>query len=151
MNDIFFRKADMKDLDLTYIWANDKETRKNSFDSNEIGFDEHKDWFKKKLDSCNSHIYIFMNGSSPIGVLRLDVHDDISEISYSIDQKYRGQGYGKKMLLELEKLINEDRALSKHLKAEVKFDNIASQKIFEKLNYGVIKKSDRLEFFKTIG
>lgn len=151
MGKLYFRRADLDDLVLTFNWANDEETRKNSFNKEPISMEEHTKWFRDKINSDSARIYILGDGDASIGILRLDIGEDELLISYSIAKEYRGLGYGGSMLLELEQLIRNDESLPGNLRAEVKHDNIASQKIFEKLHYTACKKDDRIEYFKTAG
>ena len=46
---LYLRKADFKDCDVLFNWANDDEVRKNSFNQNKILYGDHIVWFNKVI------------------------------------------------------------------------------------------------------
>ena len=72
---------------------------------------------------------------TPIGHIRLAYDSIVWQISYSIAQAYRGQGHGKIILQHAEDELIRVNYVAEKLFAEVKKDNIASQRIFKKLCY----------------
>lgn len=153
MNQIYLRKAEWKDVDLLFEWANDREVRINSFNTAPIEYEEHKRWFKNCLQDENVAIYICYFNTQPIGQVRLNCNNETAVISYSIAKKYRGRGFGKFII----KLI-EDEVISmwpnvKVLFGSVKLNNIASQRIFEHNGYRkkVKEESEKIiDYYKTI-
>lgn len=130
-NDRFeLRLATINDSQLLFDWSNDALVRKNSLNSELIKWEDHVLWLTNKLQS-NSKILILLEKKEPIGVLRFDQKEDHFLINYSISEKYRGKGYGNKIIELGIKHIGSD----KPLKAIVKKENISSIKIFEKLNF----------------
>lgn len=65
-----------------------------------------------------------MNGK-PVGTVRSDLFEGISELSWTVNPAYRGQGIGTKMVTLLAKKIDGP------IKAEVKAINLASRHISE--------------------
>lgn len=130
-----FQEADLSDLMLYFNWANEEETRKQSFNSDPISLDSHTAWFKAKVNSKDTILFIAKVAGVPIGQIRFDVKENNAYIAYSIDAKFRGKGLGK---LILEKGIQEFK--NKH-NAElqiigfVKFQNVPSCKIFRSLGF----------------
>ena len=49
MKNIKIRNAINKDIKDIFLWRNDKNTRKNSFNKNFIKFEEHKKWYLESL------------------------------------------------------------------------------------------------------
>ncbi len=140
--------ADISHTDLLYKWANDEDVRKNSFNSDKIDYETHKKWFKEKLNTNKSSIYIYYYNDIPIGQIRLDFDGDKAYISYSIDKVYRGQGHGDNILILIEnELIN---TTLKYLYGKVKYNNIASQRKFEKLGFKKVCKEDYIEYIKDL-
>ena len=131
MKDIHLRKVEDKDMMLLYQWVNDSLVRKNSFNSGNISLEEHQKWFNEKFKNPNESIYILMVDEKSIGQVRLSKSNKQVIISYSIDSKYRGQGYGKLILKLVEDKINDENI---KLIGRVKRDNIASQLIFQSLD-----------------
>jgi N-acetylneuraminate synthase (EC 2.5.1.56) len=147
----YLQKADWQGVDLLYEWANDKETRLNSFNIKKIEYEEHKNWFKNCLENPNCDIYILYNDDSePIGHIRLQYQDNVGTISYSIAPKHRGEGYGVKMIRLIEQEIKKARPEIRQLIGSVKHKNIASQKIFEVNGYTKENFEDRITFSKVL-
>lgn len=153
----YLRKATLQDKKLIYNWANDPDTRKNSFNQETIKWEDHEAWYDKRMADDNTKMYIFMDFFKAIGQVRLDVEDDAATISYSVDKDCRGQGIGKEILYSLEKeLVSKSDTKKQNIKkliAHVKADNIGSKKVFESLGYEEIESEDANEitFVKTVG
>lgn len=147
MIDYTLKKAAKDDMLLLYHWANDEDVRNHSFSSNFIEIEAHKAWFYNKLNSPQCDIFIYYMDTVPVGQIRLEYKENSACISYSIDKKYRGQGHGKKILELAEKKVLEERREIAYFYGEVKSDNIASRKVFDKLGYEggcVIKYSKKI-------
>ena len=56
-----FRKATEADILLYFEWTNDELTRQNSFSSELISFETHKNWFTNKINSKNNSFYLFLD------------------------------------------------------------------------------------------
>lgn len=125
------RKVTHNDCKLVFEWANDEIVRLNSFNVEPIIYENHVDWFRKKLESNNSFMYIFEVDSVEVGIIRLDkIHDNSYLINYSIAKEYRGKGYATLLL----KLVKETYKNSV-LVGKVKATNIGSLKAFIKAGY----------------
>lgn len=140
----------MEDCILIFKWANDEDVRGNSFNTNIIKYREHIEWFKENIQSQNTYIFILEYEKQQIGQIRLNIQDSKGVIGYSIDKKFRGKGYGTKILAILEQKIKEDRFEIKILEGNVKVDNINSQKCFEKNNYQKYIQSNYIKYKKNI-
>lgn len=120
-------------------WANDPAVRAASYNSAQIGYEEHKRWFESKINDENCRIYILTDGRRDYGQVRGYRRDGKVEISYSIDGNYRGRGFGR-MMLELFAEKYPDALLY----AEVKKDNPASSRVFESLGYRRESREDHI-------
>lgn len=147
----YLRKANALDKKRIYEWANDPDTRANSFNTNPIAWDNHVKWFEDSLSNENRDIFICMSFMKPVGVIRLDKENDKCVISYSVDKECRGQGLGKKELILVEK-----EALTKYgkgivLVGEVKTSNQASIKAFKACGYeSKLQDEEKIVFEKVI-
>jgi spore coat polysaccharide biosynthesis protein SpsF len=138
-DNLFLINADQGHCDLIYEWANDDGVRENSFSSEKILYEDHLRWYTKILSDPNIKMYLLADSNKNIGVIRLESKEDENVISYSIAKDSRGKGYGYKILLKMEEeLIKSHKKLK--LIAYVKKQNIASLKIFNKLNYKIIEE-----------
>lgn len=149
----YLREARIEDMQLLFIWSNDEKVRKNSFINKNIKKKEHFKWFKNQLEDQSINIYILMQSDNPIGQVRVKFSNNEGVISYSIDSKYRGLGYGKVLLRLLEEQIiknNESKKSKVCLIGAVKEENIASQKVFEELNYVKEKRNASYYYSKVI-
>lgn len=129
------RKATFEDLDLIFQWANDEDERRNSFNPEKIPYEDHCAWYKKKMESKESVIYILMLDDIPVGQCRLDFEGTKGLISYFVDKEYRGRGYGKKILSLVYEKVKDDFPDAASLVAQVKEGNAASQRVFLSLGY----------------
>lgn len=149
-NDLFLIRATQEHCNLIYEWSNDVDVRKSSFNTNEISYKEHLEWYTNKLKDANCKIYLLANSYKNIGVIRIERKYDENVISYSISKDNRGKGYGRRILLETEKeliKVHEDIKLS----AYVKKQNIPSIKIFNHLNYKTVEeRDDKIKFEKIV-
>jgi len=91
-----FRKADVNDARLLWEWANDSETRANSFNVAPILWESHLTWLYNKLNDTECIIYIAENEQgSPVGQIRFDKSNEADwSVSVSIGKNYRGMGFG---------------------------------------------------------
>lgn len=130
MNGLYLRMVDVSDIDLLYEWANDPESRRNSFNQDVIEYEDHVKWFNSTLHDESVMQFILMNGDSPVGQIRVVIKDDVGEISYSISPDERGRGYGKHIIQMLKGLVTSDYPHIKKLVGKVKPDNAPSQRCF---------------------
>jgi UDP-2,4-diacetamido-2,4,6-trideoxy-beta-L-altropyranose hydrolase len=155
--DIKCRRAGMKDIDTYFQWANNESVRANAINQKKIEYDNHVKWFKSRIKDENSFLYIFEKENKAIGQVRFDKSESNYIIDYSIDEIFRGLGYGKVILkLGLEQLINDcKKNMHCIIKAQVKVDNKASCSVFERFNFvntGIveIKNNHFVEYEKKV-
>ena len=146
----YLKKVVESDCTILFQWANEKMVRKNSFNSDVITFEEHMDWLKKRLLSKNCYLHIFYLDKNPIGQVRIDVENEIGTISYSLDKDYRGQKLAIEMLRLLENEIYKSNMKIKVLIGYVKSENIASQKIFQRLQYESKIENGKFQYLKYL-
>lgn len=76
--------------------------------------------------TTNAHKYkVCLKDNEPVGYIALS---DRQEISYCVSREHRGKGIGTFMVQEIDKV-------TPNIKAFVKDENKASQRVFEKLGY----------------
>ncbi|WP_029231888.1 GNAT family N-acetyltransferase [Butyrivibrio sp. VCB2006] len=140
------RRATMDDALDVLVWRNDETTRQNSFTQDLISQEDHLKWFKRKLEDENCIMYILEDGTS-VGSIRLDVTDNIGEISYMIAPDKRGKGYGKKILKLVEQ--TSEAGEIKSLVGFVNESNPASAKCFESNGYVKLIANNIYCYIKT--
>jgi RimJ/RimL family protein N-acetyltransferase len=130
------RHARLSDEALLLTWANDPETRRNSFSSDPISADDHRRWFHTRLrdlDGCRFYIVETEEGI-PVGQVRFEKNDQKWVIDYSLAPHFRGRGLGRPLLkAALLKLRSENSGVL--VLGRVKKSNLPSCKIFESLGF----------------
>lgn len=147
MRELYLRRAELTDIDLLYEWTNDPVVRTNSFNSENISYNDHQKWFASMMADENIIQYILMADSTPVGQIRITIEGNTAEIGYSISERYRQKGYGQKILNLLQKEVERDFSHIDMLIAKVKPENIASNKLFKREDY----EMKYIYFSKKIG
>lgn len=98
------RPARPDDSALYFNWANDPDTRRQSFTSSPISLDTHANWFTRKLIDANALLLVFENDADePVGQVRFerqpeaDMPDEII-IGLSVEASFRGQGLASQLI-----------------------------------------------------
>ncbi len=152
MNNFHARLANDRDIDQLFEWANNTETRNQSFSNAQISYADHVSWFHKKLEDENCLFFIFVDDQDSVGSIRLDKeYENKYLLSYQVAPNMRGKGYGTRMLGELDHILKDYLALpSIEIEGAVKPQNIASSKCFESNGYLCTKENDKFIYNKTI-
>lgn len=97
---VSLRPAEEEDCEVLWRWRNEESTRKWSFNSNYIPYEEHKNWFLSKLNRADSEILIVSDEhKKKIGQARFDINPDGSaEVDISIIVRERNKGYASAAL-----------------------------------------------------
>lgn len=130
------RHARLSDEALLLVWANDPETRQNSFSPDPISAEEHRRWFRSRLrdlDGCRLYV-VETEGGIPVGQVRFERQDSAWVISYSVAPLFRKRGLGRP-LLEAALLKMRSEYPDALILGRVKPDNLPSRKIFESLDF----------------
>jgi RimJ/RimL family protein N-acetyltransferase len=134
---IKLRLVSDEDCRLIWQWANDPDVRVVSFSEDSITYENHVKWFETKLNNPNCYFYIAVNREhAPIGQVRFDLKGNQATISISLSRKFRGQGYGSKIIeLGSQKIFEVSNVDVIH--AYVKKENVISLKVFQKAGFMV--------------
>ena len=152
MRGLHLRPADAQDCRFLYDLRNDPLVRTSSFHTEEIPYEQHQKWYEQKRKNENCRIYILEDAGAPVGQVRADRDErgESAEISYAIAEWARGNGYASWMLAAAEEQLSE-KGFCRELLAEVKNDNIASQKVFQKLGYEEQREDYGFSYRRAIG
>lgn len=140
--ELYFKRAALQDSDLLLEWANEEETRRQSFHSRRISVDEHFEWFRNILADQNTVLLILYWGETPIGNMRFSMDGSCASLSYSIDSRFRGKGFGK-ALIQLAVNYAKETLHVQTLLAETKPDNFASQKVLLENGFHEVKQEEK--------
>ncbi len=143
MTKIFLRKAEESDCWDILEWRNDPISVKFS-PSGKIDEEAHQKWYLSKLSDSNCLFYIITNEEKDkIGMIRLDLKNEEATLSINLNPLFRGRGYGQEGLRKAVKQYFDlfPRGI---VNAEIKRDNIASQKIFSKVGFEEVGTIDKM-------
>lgn len=127
------RDASAADEALLLHWANDPEVRSHAFTPRAIAPAEHAAWLARRLadpQACRITVVQAANGVAA-GQVRLERTADGWEIGYSMDEAFRGQGLGARLL----QAGIPDSLPDARLLGRVKLDNAASAQVFRRLGF----------------
>ena len=135
-----YRVATAEDSQLYFDWANDPDTRRQSFNSAPISPETHAAWFSRKLIDANALLLVISNeDGEPVGQVRFertpvaDMPDEII-IGVSVDVTFRGKGLASVLIKQGCEVCREQwGAVAIH--AYIKPDNQASIRSFEKAGF----------------
>jgi UDP-2,4-diacetamido-2,4,6-trideoxy-beta-L-altropyranose hydrolase len=139
------RNAFLTDCIHYFDWANDTQVRKHSNNTELIQWENHKEWFKKSVNDPQKRMFVFVEKElphTPMGQVRFELADDSWWLSYSIGANYRGKGLAKKIITDAVANLQQTNHPTK-IKAQVKPDNLISNKVFTGL--GWVKTNDIYE------
>lgn len=144
---LYLKKASSADVDLLYKWANDSEVRKNAFHTEPIPYENHVKWFAKMMVDASVYQYILYQGEIPIGQIRLNVEGNEALIDYSISAENRGKGFGSQLLRLVKELVVTDKISNViKLTGQVKYENLASARAFEKCGFTKREMTDYIQY-----
>lgn len=117
-----------------YEWANDPDTRANSFRPEPITPQEHRHWFRSKTHADECWWWMLEANGVPVAVARYDICGHELEANVTVAPEYRGNGYGTK-ILEISTRLALQESGAKRCRALVFVDNAGSVKSFERAGY----------------
>ncbi|MCX5811471.1 MAG: GNAT family N-acetyltransferase [Proteobacteria bacterium] len=124
--------GDAKDV---FDWRNNPQVRKSSFNTNKIKWEQHEQWFNNKLQDPLVATYIFSSEEIKLGSIRFEEKDSGIWVSVMLNPGYVRKKLGAQLIkLATEKYIREKKP-EKQIIAEVKANNIISNKTFLKAGY----------------
>tara|TARA_B100000787_G_scaffold167538_1_gene154502 strand:+ start:314 stop:760 length:447 start_codon:yes stop_codon:yes gene_type:complete len=133
----------VSDWDFLLEWRNDNITRQNSFNSEVISTNAHKEYINNILINSDRNLYILEYNEIPVGTLREDrIEKEIFELSYTISPMYRGKKIGQ-IMMSLYLIEKKGSYLCR-----VNEKNLPSIKMIKKLGFKLFKTENRINFYK---
>lgn len=143
-----YRTAQPADARLYFDWANDPDTRQQSFNTAPISLETHTTWFTRKLVDPNALLLIFSNeAGEPVGQVRFerspvaDMPDEII-ISISVEATQRGKGVAAQ-LIKQGCAVCRKRWDAVTIHAYIKGNNQASIRAFERAGFTLSGESGK--------
>jgi RimJ/RimL family protein N-acetyltransferase len=125
---IILRRATDADAQKLFEWRNDLLTRANSKNVSFVPWEDHVRWLVASLVRSDRELVIAEHDGEAVGTVRFDYSDADCELSWTVAPPWGGRRIGKQMV---ELAIRSARIRT--LKAEIKLDNEASQRIVRAL------------------
>ena len=137
------REVTKSDWKVLLEWRNDKITRQNSFNSELISINKHKEYIKNTITNPNRTLFILEYNEIPVGTIKEDrLEKDELELSYTISPMYRGKKIGQ-IMMSLYLIERKGSFLCK-----VNEENVPSIKMIEKLGFKLFNTEKRVNFYK---
>ncbi len=146
-NVINLTKAGTTDINDMFEWRNHPDIRENFFNQELLSWDEHEKWFTSKLKDPDATVYMAYYRKEKIGTIRFERENSMIKTSVMLNPLFLGKGLGPKVIkLGVERFIMEKKP-DMQIIAEIKKDNIASIKAFQKADF---KKSGTTYIYSGI-
>src|SRR3989344_4821818 len=126
------RRAKLSDCKEVWMIRNDGRNRLFMNQTDHISFVRHKEWYSGYLKE--SDLFFVLCQKGVIGYLRFDTKSDGLHVAIAIDGDSQGRGLGTVLLGGVLKDY-EKELKDKKIFAEVKKENVASNKLFLKLDF----------------
>jgi len=132
---LLLRWACIDDSRLLWEWVNEPAVRQSAFNQALIPYDQHVEWFTRKLADQSCQIFVALDTSwDPIGQIRFERCAGQIEVDVSIAQTSRGRGFGSLIIREgVARLAQEIADPLVH--AYVKITNTPSVVAFERAGF----------------
>jgi len=130
------RQVREEDLELLWEWANDREVRTAAFSPEPIPWEEHVQWFRRKLREPTCFLFIALDDqNTPIGQVRFEIDEgEDANIDVSIDRSKRRSGHGALLISKaVEEVFRVAPVETVH--AFIKPHNEGSIRAFEKAGF----------------
>ena len=140
------KKAKLTDCDDMYSWRNDYSTRLMLHNSNKIEFNSHKKWYLNKLHDPSFLLLICcsVKDEKKVGYVSFHNKYNYSIVSIVLDSTMRKKNFSFECLVRSIEFFKNINPNIKKLKADIKNNNYASEKIF--LKAGFIKEKEESNF-----
>jgi len=140
-----FRFANAQDHDLLLSWRNTPNAKKYSRSPENITNEAHSSWFKLRLlNLFKEPILVFQFEGEEIGMTRLDTIEgskSLFEISVLVSEDFQGRGFATNMVAQSLNFASKNLQANGVI-ASIHRKNLASIRLFTKLNFEKISDSD---------
>lgn len=129
------RAATATDRGLFFGWANDLGVRKQSFSPDPIPWPDHRAWFANHLADPRSLMFVMEATGLPVGQARFDLDESGAVLDYSVDEAFRGRGWGPALLSLACAQVRAETPLP--IRATAQRDNIASISALQRAGFRI--------------
>lgn len=141
--EIGIRPAGEDDCRDIWAWRSSPEVSGWCFSGGDLTLDQHKEWFARKSADPNVRMYIAeAKGGVKVGQARLEASGASATISVNLNPEYIGRGIGTKLIVMATQKFFAEMPSVRETLAEIKENNTASIKAFEKAGYVFYKSPE---------
>ena len=150
MSNILIRLLCNQDCRDVYEWRNDEITRKMSLNNDFIDYEHHVSWFSGMLSSNNYVGVVGEINSEKMGIVHFKEHDEEALVSINLNPSFRGKKLSSEFLAKsLDFYLTNNQNTTRFL-AEIKCDNIKSERIFRNNNFAFYFNHDDVNIFMRV-
>ena len=132
---IKLKKADFTDIEFLFYLRNIPQYYQYYTHPKAVQWEEHINWIMPILLGTDKRdLYIITADNTKAGQVRIDYTADMAEVSVALIEDFRGKGIAFEALEKAIKKAKKEKGVNT-FRAHVHQNNIASQKLFEKLGY----------------
>jgi RimJ/RimL family protein N-acetyltransferase len=128
------KKAQPDDAKFVYDLRFSTDVIQASLSSMTPTFEEHLNWWNKKVNTGNHHLLLAFDGDNKIGYLRYDITELNAEVSIALDPSLRGKGIGRQILQLGEEWLKENTDVTR-IGAKVLQNNSKSLQMFKSQSF----------------
>ncbi|MDO8881040.1 MAG: bifunctional UDP-2,4-diacetamido-2,4,6-trideoxy-beta-L-altropyranose hydrolase/GNAT family N-acetyltransferase [Coriobacteriia bacterium] len=129
------RRATLDDEAVLLELANDPDVRATAFSQGVISADEHRAWFRARLDDPDALILLAWDGANLAAYYRFEVSGASAEVSLGLAPRYRSLGLGGRWLAESVEILKREVPAVHELSARVLASNERSYGMFERSGF----------------
>jgi UDP-2,4-diacetamido-2,4,6-trideoxy-beta-L-altropyranose hydrolase len=132
LKNITLKKVTEEDKDLIFFWQSIKEVRQYARQTKLPSYQEHTQWFERRLKQIADPYWIIHEGVGPVGALSLvyDMKKSAYELSWYLEPSAQGRGLGTEAVKLAVATVNPFAIC-----AFVKPENIASHRSLKKAGF----------------
>jgi UDP-2,4-diacetamido-2,4,6-trideoxy-beta-L-altropyranose hydrolase len=135
------RPAKESDARILWEWANDPVTRRYSFSSDPIPWEGHLRWYREKLASSGTRMYVACTEAGAGGALiRFEIRNGAALVGVTVAPEYRGLGLAAEVIGAGTRMFLAESGPMR-IDAFIKPDNRASRSAFEKCGYSLVENT----------
>jgi UDP-2,4-diacetamido-2,4,6-trideoxy-beta-L-altropyranose hydrolase len=132
---IALRKATPADARAMFEWRNTPENRRYALDPSPLEMSRHLQWVDATLADPDRILLVGELAGKPVGVLRYDVSGELARVSIYLVPGQHSIGLGAQLLSAGSNWMRAHRGDVGRLVAEIKPENAASARAFERAGY----------------
>lgn len=140
--EIKIRKAKEDDKMFLFDLRNQPSTYRYSKNANQVEWQEHIDWLEPILKGkTEKHLFVIDVDGEKAGQTRVDIEEQGAEVNISLMPEFQGRGVAFIAIEQVMEKISQEQGI-KIFMAHIHRENIASQKLFEKLGFEFQNQDD---------